>query len=68
MRDRLARALSFPFEDREWPSKIVIGGAVGLAVEGLFVVVGFLLSRELALEASPLALVVNFPALGFVLQ
>ncbi len=68
MRDRLARALSFPFEDREWLSKIAIGGAVGLAVEGLFVAVGFLISRELALEASPLALVVNFPALGFVLQ
>ena len=68
MRDRLARAAAFPFEDRGWRSKLVIGGAVGLAVEALFVVVGFLFSRELALEASPLALVVNFPALGFVLR
>ena len=68
MRKRLASALAFPFEDREWPSKIAIGGAVGLAAEALFVAAGFLFSRELALAASPLALVANFPALGFVLQ
>ena len=68
MRDRLPRALTFPFEDRGWLSKIVIGGALGLAVESLFVIVGFLLSRELALEASPLALVINFPVLGFVFR
>ena len=68
MRDRLARAAAFPFDDREWRRKMVIGGAIGLAVEVLFVVVGFLTSRELAFEAAPLALVVNFPALGFVLK
>lgn len=68
MRNRVARALAFPFEDREWPAKIVIGGAIGLAVQALFVAIGFLFSREVALEASPLALVVNFPVLGFVLQ
>jgi hypothetical protein len=68
MRDRVARALGFPFQDTEWLSKIGIGGGVGLAAQALFVAVGFLLSRELALEASPLALLVNFPVLGFVLQ
>jgi hypothetical protein len=68
MRERLAGALAFPFEDREWLSKIAIGGAVGLVAEALFVAVGFLFSRELALAASPLALVANFPALGFALQ
>ncbi len=48
--------------------KIVIGGAIGLTLEALFVALGFLISRELALEAAPLAQAGNFPALGFVLQ
>jgi len=68
MRERVARALAFPFEDPKWPSKLAVGGCVGLAAEALFVMVGFLVSRELAMAASPLALVANFPALGFVLQ
>ncbi len=68
MRDRVARAAVFPLEDRQWAPKIIIGGALGLALEALFVASGFLLSRELALEVSPLAQAGNFPALGFVLQ
>ncbi len=68
MRERVVSALAFPFEDPEWRSKIAIGGVVGLAAEALFVMVGFLFSRELALAASPLALVANFPVLGFVMQ
>ena len=68
MREAVAQAAVFPLEDREWLPKIFIGGAIGLALEGLFVVSGFLLSRELALEISPLAQAGNFPALGFVLQ
>lgn len=68
MRNQVARAAAFPFEDREWLPKIVIGGGIGLALEALFVGLGFLLSRELALEVSPLAQAGNFPALGFALQ
>lgn len=60
--------MAFPLEDREWVPKIVIGGGIGLALEALFIALGFLLSRELALEVSPLAQAGNFPALGFVLQ
>ncbi len=68
MRNRAAKALVFPLEDREWPAKIAVGGGVGLALEALFVGLGYHLSRELALEASPLAQAANFPALGFVFQ
>jgi hypothetical protein len=68
MRNRVARALAFPLEDRERMPKLVIGGAIGLVLEALFVALGFIVTRELALEASPLAQAVNFPALGFALQ
>lgn len=60
--------MAFPLEERERMSKIVIGGAIGLALEALFVALGFLISRELALEPAPLAQAGNFPALGFVLR
>jgi len=68
MRERVTRALVFPFQDPAWLAKIGIGGAAGLLVEALFVAIGFLASREVALEASPVALVCNFPALGFALR
>ena len=68
MRNRVASALAFPVADRDWLAKILIGGGIGLALEALFVGLGFLLSRELALEVSLLAQAGNFPALGFVLQ
>ncbi len=68
MRNQVARALAFPLEERERMPRIVIGGAVGLALEALFVALGFLISGELALEAAPLAQAGNFPALGFALR
>lgn len=68
MRNWVAKALVFPLEDRQWAPKIAIGGGAGLFLQSLFVGLGFLLSRELALEMSPLAQAANFPALGFVLQ
>lgn len=67
MRNRLARALVFPLEDRKWLSKIVVGGSVGLLLEVLFVSAGFLFTREFAIAGSLLAQATNFPALGFVL-
>ena len=67
MRNRAARALAFPLEDRDWLPKIAIGGAVGLALEALFVGFSYLFTRELAFEVSPLAQAANFPSLGFVL-
>jgi len=67
IRNRAARALAFPLEDRDWLPKIAIGGAVGLALEALFVGFGYLFTRELAFEVSPLAQAANFPSLGFVL-
>ena len=67
MRKRAARALAFPLEDRDWLPKIAIGGAVGLALEALFVGFSYLFTRELALEVSLLAQAANFPSLGFVL-
>lgn len=67
MLDRAAKALTFPLEDRQWLSKIAIGGGVGLLLEALFVTVGFLLTREFALAGSLLAPAANFPVLGFAL-
>ena len=67
MRNRAARALAFPLEDRDWLPKIAIGGTVGLALEALFVGFSYLFTRELAFEVSPLAQAANFPSLGFVL-
>ncbi|MDD5559618.1 DUF4013 domain-containing protein [Candidatus Methylomirabilis sp.] len=66
MHNRVLRALVFPLEDREWLSKIVVGGSVGLLLEALFVTLGFLLTREFAIAGSLLAQATNFPALGFV--
>jgi hypothetical protein len=68
MRKRAGEALAFPLDDRAWVAKMLIGGAVGLALQALFVGLGFLFTREFALEVSPLAQAANFPALGFVLQ
>lgn len=59
--------MAFPLEDRDWLPKIAIGGAVGLALEALFVGFSYLFTRELAFEVSPLAQAANFPSLGFVL-
>lgn len=67
MRNRVARALAFPLEDRNWLSKLVIGGSVGLLLEAFFVALGFLLTWEFALAGSLLAQAANFPALGFAL-
>ena len=67
MRNRAARALAFPLEDREWLPKIAIGGAVGLALQALFAGASYMFTRELAFELSPLAQAGNFPSLGFVL-
>lgn len=67
MRNQAARAFVFPLEDRGWLLKIAIGGAVGLALEALFVGFSYLFTRELAFEVSPLAQAANFPSLGFVL-
>lgn len=67
MRNRVARALAFPLEDRRWLPKLAIGGSIGLLLEALFVAVGFLLSGEFTLTGSLLAQAANFPALGFAL-
>lgn len=61
-------ALTFPLEDRAWRAKILIGGGIGLALQAIFVGLGFFLTQELGLAVSPLAQAANFPALGFVLQ
>jgi hypothetical protein len=67
MRNRAAKALAFPLEDRDWLRKVAIGGALGLALQALFVGAGYLFMREATLELSPLAQAANFPSLGFVL-
>lgn len=67
MRNRAARALAFPLEDRKWLPKLLIGGSVGLLLEALFVALGFLLTWELAPAGSLLAQAANFPVLGFTL-
>jgi len=48
--------------------KLLIGGAISLALEVFFVVLGYLLLREAALTFAPIALAANFPALGYAFR
>ncbi len=55
----------FPFRYKRWPLKLLIGGAIGLGFELLFLLGGFLLIRETSPQAAPIASAANFPAFGY---
>jgi hypothetical protein len=68
MRLRIKASAAFPLEGADWQRKLLIGGATGLLLELLFVGLTFLASEEAAFGIAPLVVVLNIPALGYVLQ
>ncbi|HSB68366.1 MAG TPA: DUF4013 domain-containing protein [Candidatus Methylomirabilis sp.] len=68
MRLRIKASARFPLAGLDWQRKLLIGGATGLLLELLFVGLTFLASEEVAFGIAPLAVVLNFPAVGYILQ
>ena len=67
MRLRIRASVRFPMEGPDWPRKLLIGGATGLLLELVFVGLAYLLSEEAAFGIAPLAVIVNLPAVGYLL-
>lgn len=65
---RIKASARFPFEGQDWPRKLLIGGATGLLLELVFVGLAYFASEEAAFGIAPLAVLVNLPAIGYVLQ
>jgi uncharacterized protein DUF4013 len=68
MQLRIKASVGFPLQGVDWQRKLLIGGATGLLLELLFVGLTFLASEEAAFGIAPLAVMLNFPVLGFVLR
>lgn len=68
MQLRIKASAGFPLQGVDWQRKLLIGGATGLLLELLFVGLTFLTSGEAAFGIAPLAVILNFPALGYILQ
>ena len=58
----------FPLGGVDWPRKLLIGGATGLLLELVFVGLAYLASEEAAFGIAPLAVLVNLPAIGYVVR
>ena len=58
----------FPVGGVDWPRKLLIGGATGLLLELVFVGLAYLASEEAAFGIAPLAVIVNLPAIGYVVR
>ena len=58
----------FPLTGTDWPRKLLIGGAIGLLLELIFVGLAYLASEEAAFGIAPLAVTVNLPAIGYALR
>ncbi len=65
---RIRASIWFPLEGADWPRKLLIGGVSGLVIELIFVGLTFIVSEEAAFGLAPLAVMLNFPALGYILQ
>jgi len=68
MRVSIKTSVRFPLEGADWPRKLLIGGAIGLLYELIFVGLAYLASEEAAFGIAPLAVLVNLPAVGYVLR
>ncbi len=68
MQLRIKASILFPLKGKDWIKRLLIGGAIGLAIELIFVGLTFLVSEEATFGIAPLVAVFNFPALGFILQ
>lgn len=67
MQIRVRASLRFPLEGSEWARKLLLGGATGLLLELVFVGLAYLLTEEVAFGVAPLVVLLNFPAIGYVL-
>jgi hypothetical protein len=68
MRVRIRASARFPLEGSDWPRKLLIGGATCLLVEVIFVGLAYLASEEAAFGIAPLSVLMNLPAIGYVLR
>ncbi len=64
---RIRASIHFPLEGSGWPRKLLIGWAIGLLLELVFVGLAYFASEEAAFAIAPLAALVNLPVLGYVL-
>lgn len=64
----LLASAKFPLGGTDWPRKLLIGGATGFFLELVFVGLAYLASEEAAFGVAPLAVIVNLPVLGYVLE
>jgi hypothetical protein len=58
----------FPLGGADWPRKLLIGGGTGFMLELIFVGLAYLASEEAAFGIAPLAVIVNLPAIGYVVR
>lgn len=65
MRARIRASARFPLEGTDWARKLLVGGAIGLLYEIIFVGLAYLASEEAAFAVAPLAVMVNFAAIGY---
>ncbi len=68
MQLRIRAAAAFPLSGLDWRRKVALGGAIGLLLELFFVGFAYLVSEEAAFGVAPLVVVLNLPALGYILQ
>lgn len=62
MRREVRAVFTFPFKDIK---RLLVGGAIGVILEALFVLLHYLLVEEPALALAPIASAANFPAFGY---
>jgi hypothetical protein len=58
----------FPLEGADWQRKLLMGGALGLLLELVFVGLAYLASDEAAFDIAPLVVGLNLPVFGYLLQ
>ncbi|MFB3817846.1 MAG: DUF4013 domain-containing protein [Candidatus Methylomirabilales bacterium] len=68
MRLRVRASLAFPLAGVDWWRKVAVGGATGLLLELVFVGLAYLVSEEAAFGVAPLVVILNLPAVGYILQ
>lgn len=65
---RIKASALFPLGGADWPRKLLIGGGTGFLLELIFVGLAYLASEEAAFGIAPLAVIVNLPAIGYVVR
>lgn len=68
MQLRIRASVRFPLEGVDWPRKLLMGGATGLLLELIFWGLTYLASGEDTSRIAPVVVVLNFPALGYILH